>query len=106
MWHFGILSLGNVVDLKIRTLGIFRAQVRWALGGRAGLRFTRQGQAISAPNSLVADHRGVAAIEYCMAAACIAIALIVALAGLGGSVESNFNNVDTAVGSGVDFHSG
>lgn len=102
----GVYSIGSLVDLKIRPLGIFRAQVRWAIGGKAGLRFTRGRQSGVASKSVVADNRGVAAIEYCITAAFIAIALIVALTGLGRGVESNFNNVDSAVGGGMDYQTG
>ena len=99
----GFYPIGSLVDLKIKPLGMFRAQVRWAFAGRAGLRFVKESQP---PRSIAADNRGVAAIEYCIAAALIALAITVALTGLGGAVESNFNNVDGAVGGGTNYNSG
>lgn len=57
----GFYAIGSLVDLKIKPLGMFRAQVRWAFAGKAGLRFLKQSQR---PRSVAADNRVVAAIKY------------------------------------------
>ncbi len=41
----------------------------------------------------LSDDRGVTAIEYALIAALVAVALILALQMLGGSLESNYNEV-------------
>ena len=38
----GFYLIGDHVELKINPIGEFKAQVRWAFAGKAGLRFARQ----------------------------------------------------------------
>jgi pilus assembly protein Flp/PilA len=47
--------------------------------------------------NFVREENGVTAIEYGLIAALIAVAIIVALTSLGGSLESNFNEVSSAL---------
>ena len=49
------------------------------------------------------DDRGVAAIEYALIAALIALTLLVGLGNLGGAVNNQFIEVDAGVGSGTQF---
>lgn len=101
----GLFTIGERVEIKVRPIGTLKGQIRWAFGGKAGVRFDRREQSKS-PRKLVPDITGVAAIEYAFAAALIAVAIVAALTGLGQKVEGNWNNVDSAVDSGVDYSSG
>jgi pilus assembly protein Flp/PilA len=49
----------------------------------------------------VREDSGVTAIEYGLIAALIAVAIIIALQALGSSLESNFNEVSSALDSAV-----
>lgn len=49
------------------------------------------------------DCRGVAAVEYALMAGLIALTLVVGLATLGGRIGSQYNSVDSSVGSGTKF---
>ncbi|GAA4721390.1 Flp family type IVb pilin [Sphingomonas lutea] len=100
----GDFLIGEQVTVRIPPLGTFRAQVRWALSGRAGARFIRTGQT-AAPTSLSKDKRGVAAIEYALIASLIAIALVAAVGGTGEAVGDRWNGVDKAMPGGVHYQS-
>ena len=47
------------------------------------------------------DENGVTAIEYGLIAALVAVAIIVALTSLGQSLESNFNEVSSALDAAI-----
>ena len=49
----------------------------------------------------IREENGVTAIEYGLIAALIAVAIIIALQALGSSLESNFNEVSSALDSAV-----
>jgi pilus assembly protein Flp/PilA len=49
----------------------------------------------------VREDSGVTAIEYGLIAALIAVAIIIALQALGSSLESNFNEVSSALDSAI-----
>ena len=51
--------------------------------------------------SFIRDENGVTAIEYGLIAALIAVAIIVALTSLGGSLGSNFDEVSSALDAAV-----
>src|SRR5688500_7001339 len=92
----GRFRAGERLIMSIAGIGIVTADVRWAAMSRAGARF------LTGPARIL-DSRGVAAIEYAILAGLIALALVVAITRLGGGVESNFNDVDQAVGTGMEF---
>ena len=101
----GFYAIGEYVELKIRPIGNFRAQVRWAVAGKAGLRFTRKREVHR--GRIVADESGAVVIEYCVAAALIALALLAALMNLGQESGENWNEVNNAVSSdgGIGYNS-
>jgi pilus assembly protein Flp/PilA len=47
--------------------------------------------------NFIRDEQGVTAIEYGLIAALIAVAIIIALTSLGQSLESNFNEIGSAL---------
>jgi pilus assembly protein Flp/PilA len=51
--------------------------------------------------NFIRDEQGVTAIEYGLIAALIAVAIIIALTSLGQSLESNFNEVASALDKAV-----
>ena len=63
--------------------------------GNAGARFAKAGT--KRGQGLASNTAGVAAIEYAILLALIAIAIVVSLRGLGNGVANNWNNVDNAV---------
>ena len=97
----GDFSIGEHLTIRIAKLGQFAAQIRWAILGRAGARFIRDRAERGA--SLAKDETGVAAIEYAMMAALIALAIVAALTRTGGAVGDHWNNVGEAVPGGVEF---
>ena len=66
-------------------------------------RFGRDNSPHFGPASLSANERGVAIIEYALLCAIIALAILVSLGQLGGSVGENFNSVDNEVGNAIVF---
>ena len=96
----GRFKIGDLLQVKIPRIGLHAAEVRWSFLGRTGVRF------ISASSRLAADRSGVAAIEYAILASLIAVALVGALAKLGGSVETSFQQTNQAFSSGTDFNAG
>lgn len=54
-------------------------------------------------SSLGNDDRGVAMIEYAMLCAAVALTILAAILFLGGGVSRNWNNVDNAVNSSIEF---
>ena len=90
----GRFRAGERLSMSIAGIGKVAADVRWAAMSRAGARF------LTGP---ARDGKGGAVIEYALLASLIALALVAAIARLGGGVESNFNDVDQAVGGGTDF---
>ena len=50
-------------------------------------------------NDLVLDETGATAIEYGLIAALLAVGLISAMQGLGGALQSTFNNTSSAMAS-------
>jgi Flp pilus assembly pilin Flp len=95
----GFYATGEHLELRIRPIGTFQAQVRWAFAGKAGMRFTQHGPPARRSENIGSAQSGAAAIEYCITAALIALACIVALAGLGQQVGTNWNNVANSVSS-------
>ena len=102
----GCFTIGEAIEIKVRPIGILQGQIRWAFAGKAGVRFAKRAEAKQPAAPLAPDARGAAAIEYAFAAALIAVAIVAALTGLGQKVEGNWNNVDSAVGSGVHYSTG
>lgn len=102
----GFFTIGELLELKVKPIGQLRGQVRWAFAGKAGVRFAKREETKDPPRKLGSDARGVAAIEYALILALIAVAVVAAMAGLGQGVEANWNNVDAAVGSGVNYNNG
>jgi pilus assembly protein Flp/PilA len=49
----------------------------------------------------IREENGVTAIEYGLIAALIAVAIIIALQALGSSLESNFNEISSALDSAI-----
>ena len=96
----GRFKIGEIVELKIPRIGLHSGEVRWSFLGRTGVRFIRSCA------RLAADRSGVAAIEYAILASLIALALVGALARLGGSVERSFNQTNQAMPGGTDYNSG
>lgn len=97
----GDFRIGEHLTVRIERLGEFPAQIRWALPGRAGARFTPK--APQPKETLAQDETGVAAIEYALLAALIALAIVAALTGTGKAVGNNWDEVDQAVPGGVEF---
>lgn len=107
----GYFQPGEIIDLRIRTIGRFPAKIQWVKLGKAGARFLSNRATTSAPNAarhqcLAQDSRGVAAIEYAFIAALIAVSLVAAFSLLGSRVGEHYNNVGSAVeDSGTSFES-
>src|SRR6187401_1390481 len=59
----GYFQPSEIIDLAIRKIGKFRAQIQWVQFGRAGARFLNSRAAQVQPTRVLADNRGVAAIE-------------------------------------------
>lgn len=98
----GYFQPSEIVDLRIRTIGRFPAQIIWVKLGKAGVRFlsnraTASSPRVSRPLRLAHDRRGVAAIEYAFIAALIAVSLVAALSLLGARVGEQYSNVSAAV---------
>ena len=94
----GFFRVGEEVEVSIRTLGTFRGQVRWAHLGKAGARFLRKPSAGGPGRDRLLDNQnGVAAVEYAILAAGIAMTLVLALTQLGRGVEESWSEVNTAV---------
>ena len=104
----GFFHIDEQIEIRIQPIGIFRAQVRWAFMGRAGVKFFRNKPSAVPSRSLVGDTAGVAAIEYALLLALIALAIVVSLRNAGEGVRNNWNEVNSAVtgASGVDYNSG
>lgn len=92
----GQFQIGERLTVKIPKLGSLAAEVRWAFMGRAGARFVTQ-------TKTKLDDRGVATIEYALVASLIALSLVTAFSRLGGSVETRFNSVNSAVSDAKGF---
>ena len=90
----GRFRVGERLTMTISGIGNVLADVRWAAMSRAGARVL---------TGAARDGIGVAAIEYALLASLIALALVAAFTRLGGGVENNFNDVDQAVGAGMEF---
>ena len=97
----GFFRIGEHLKVRIDGVGEFEAQIRWAFAGKAGARFLRKGAKAKRP--LAADASGVAAIEYALLAALIALAIVGALTRTGAEVSSEWNQVDTALPGGTHF---
>jgi Flp pilus assembly pilin Flp len=109
----GFFQPREIIELVIRSIGRFRAQVQWVKYGRAGARFLNsraaQHSAPAAPSrSLLRDARGVAAIEYAFLASLIAVSLVASFTILGASVAGYFASIASAVEQslGTSYHSG
>lgn len=104
----GIYTLFERVEIKVRPIGILHGQIRWALAGKAGVRFAKGNETRRPAARLGPDARGVAAIEYALIMAFIAVVIVAAVANVGQGVRANFNEVDTAVpgNSGVGYNAG
>jgi Flp pilus assembly pilin Flp len=89
----GRFKIGEVLQVKIPRIGAHSAEVRWSFLGRTGVRF------ISSSRNLATDRSGVAAIEYAIIIALIALALVGALFQLGGKIAENFEQVNQGVPS-------
>lgn len=88
----------EIIEIAIRTIGRLQARIQWVKHGRAGARFLRRREPRTAASSgLLADSRGVAAIEYAFLAALIAVALVGAFSTLGGKVGEHFTDLAAAV---------
>jgi len=96
----GNFRIAEHLTVRIQRLGEFPAQIRWALPGKAGARFIRSDPQ---PETLARDETGVAAIEYALLAALIAVAIVGALGGTGKAVGNNWNEVNQAMPGGVEF---
>ena len=97
----GDFRIGEHLTVRVERLGEFPAQIRWALAGRAGARFIRKDP--EPAETLVRDETGVAAIEYALIAALIAVAIVAALTRTGTAVGNNWNEVNQAMPGGVEF---
>lgn len=104
----GFFTIGEQVELKIRPIGTLQGQVRWAVASKAGVRFAKRDGSKQPVARLGPDAKGVAAIEYALIAAFVAVAIVASLTGLGQGVEANWNNVDTAIpgDGGIGYNSG
>jgi pilus assembly protein Flp/PilA len=92
----GPFRAGERVIVKIPRIGSFTADIRWTFMGRAGACFiTEAGRRL--------DCRGVAAIEYAMLASLVAVALVGALATLGGGVQHLWDGLEQSVTSGTEY---
>ena len=96
----GYFQPKEFVEIGIRTIGKFRAQIQWVSQCRAGVRVRSRGEVQgTAGQRLLADSRGVAAIEYAFLAALVAVALVGAISGLGIRVGEHFTDLAEAVES-------
>ena len=109
----GFFQPREIIQLAIRSIGKFRAQVQWVKYGRAGARFldarvVRPSPQPAGSQSLLRDARGVAAIEYAFLASLIAVSLVASFTILGASVAGYFTSIASAVGQslGTSYHSG
>jgi Flp pilus assembly pilin Flp len=98
----GYFQAGEIIDLRIRTIGRFPAQIQWVKFGKAGARFLARRAPATSPEAakrlgLAGDIRGVAAIEYAFIAALIAVSLVAAFTRLGVEVGEQLGNVGAAV---------
>jgi Flp pilus assembly pilin Flp len=98
----GYFQPREIVDLGIRSIGKFRAQIQWVKLGRAGARFLSRREPRASPDAapgqrLLADTRGVAAIEYAFLASPIAVSLVAALSMLGDKLSEHFTNIGAAI---------
>ena len=97
----GSFQRGEIFDLSIRKIGSFPTQIQWAKLDRAGARFLDRRATDTSPaariRGLMEDDRGVAAIEYALLMALIALSLLVALTQLGNGVEAHYSNISSAV---------
>jgi len=101
----GFFRIGELVEIRIHPLGIFQAQIRWAMLGRAGARFSKA-NTYKRPR-LASNNAGVAAIEYAILLALIAVTIVASVSGLGAASTQNWNKVDAAVAdsSGLSYNS-
>ena len=109
----GFFQPREIIELAIRSIGKFRAQVQWVKYGRAGTRFldtrvVRPSPQRPDPQRLLGDARGVAAIEYAFLASLIAVSLVASLTILGSGVAGYFASISSAVEQslGTSYHSG
>ena len=100
----GFFRVGEQLEITIRTIGTFRAEVRWTRLSKAGARFVRR-RTTGAADGLLANDKGTSAIEYAVLAAGIAVALVAALTGMGHNLGATWNGVDVAV-EGTTFKQG
>lgn len=96
----GYFQPKEIIEIAIRTVGRLQAQIQWVKQGRAGARFLtrrepRTPQHATRP-SLLADSRGVAAIEYAFLAALIAVSLMAVLSTLGVWLGEHFAAIAAA----------
>ena len=97
----GYFQPREIIEIAIRTIGRFQAQVQWVKQGRAGARFLSRrephipGRAATF-RRLLADSRGVAAIEYALLAALIAMSLVAVLSTLGAWLGEHFAAIAAA----------
>lgn len=97
----GDFRIGEHLTVRVARLGEYPAQIRWALAGKAGARFVRKDP--QPQRTLAQDETGVAAIEYALLAALIALAIVAALTGTGKAVGNNWIEVNQAMPGGVEF---
>ena len=97
----GDFRIGERIIVRIPKIGQFPAHVRWALLGRAGVRFERS-QA-RPKEQLSSNAKGAAAIEYALLASLIALALLASISRTGDAVGNNWNEVNQAMPGGVEF---
>lgn len=100
----GYFQPTEIVEIAIRTIGRLQAKILWVRQGRAGARFLVRRESRTPPQAatgrpLLADARGVAAIEYAFLAALIAVALVGAFSTLGAKVGEHFIDLATAAES-------
>lgn len=96
----GHFQPAEIIEVSIRTVGRLPAQIKWVQRGRAGARFlTDRDHAAPCPagRRLLADKRGVAAIEYAFLAALIAVAILSALSAIGPKVRQPLIDVANAL---------
>lgn len=99
----GNYRIGEHLTIRIKRLGEYPSQVRWALPGRAGARFKRAAAAAAPQPSLAKSVKAAAAIEYAMAASLIALAILSAVSRTGTATGNNWNEVDRAIPGGTRF---
>jgi len=101
----GYFRIGELLEIRIHPIGIFQAQIRWAMMGRAGARFAKAGT--NKRSTLASNIAGVAAIEYAILLALIAVAIVASVAGLGAGSTQNWNKVNSVLAdsSGLSYNS-